>query len=186
MAEINDWEPLDDWQPVNKAAAPQATLKQGGTSPTEWLTEKIAPVISHIPGIGSSDEIANYQKAKRLAGVANMIPFWGSAEPGYQAGKEFSAIGPELGRGEYGNAALSTGAAGLNTAASLAASLPFIGKPAQAVLATGAQKLIGALSSGAGTAGRIMAPVGQKNSKHRINSLQIWRRICTLDCRNKN
>ena len=132
------------------AAAPQATLKQGGTSPTEWLTEKIAPVISHIPGMGSSDEIANYQEAKRLAGVANMIPFWGSAEPGYQAGKEFSAIGPELGRGEYGNAALSAGAAGLNTAASLAASLPFIGKPAQEVLGIGAQKLIGALSSGAG------------------------------------
>jgi len=132
------------------AVAPQATLKQGGTSPTEWLTEKIAPVISHIPGIGSSDEIANYHEAKRLAGIANMIPFWGSAEPGYQAGKEFSAIGPELGRGEYGNAALSTGAAGLNTAASLAASLPFIGKPAQTVLATGAGKLIGALRLGAG------------------------------------
>jgi len=149
-------------QAAPSAAAPQATLKQGGTSPTEWLTEKIAPVISHIPVIGSSDEIANYQKAKRLAGVANMIPFWGSAEPGYQAGKEFSAIGPELGRGEYGNAALSTGAAGLNTAASLAASLPFIGKPAQEFLGIGAQKLIGALSSGAGTAGKVMAPAGQK------------------------
>jgi hypothetical protein len=132
------------------AAAPQATLKQGGTSPTEWLTEKIAPVISHIPGIGSSDERTNYQRAKQLAGVANMIPFWGSAEPAYQAVQNVSAIGPELGRGEYGNAALSTGAAGLNTAASLAASLPFIGKPAQTVLATGAGKLIGALRLGAG------------------------------------
>ena len=133
-----------------RAAAPQATLSQGGTSPTEWLTEKIAPVISHIPGLGSGDTYANYQTAKRLAGVANMIPFWGSAEPAYQAGNEFSNIGPELGRGEYGNAALSAGAAGLNTAASLAASLPFIGKPAQEALGVGAQKLIDALGSGAG------------------------------------
>jgi hypothetical protein len=102
----------DTKQPVNQPA-PTATLEQGGTSPDEFVAGKIAP---YMPG---GDSFSQYQRAKKLAPFTGLLPIVGAAEPAYQTAKSFSEIGPELSRGEYGEAAKSVGGTALNAAGTI-------------------------------------------------------------------
>ena len=121
-----------------------ATLEQGGTSPDEYVAGKIAP---YMPG---DDSFRQYQFAKKVAPLTyGLLPFVGAAEPAYQTKKSFSQIGPELSRGEYGEAAQSVGSTALNAAATALGVLPgamiarSYGGPAIARALEGAGRLTG-------------------------------------------
>jgi len=111
--EAKDSEALAASQVDNKAIA-----REGGTSPDEYVAGKIAP---YMPG---SDGRSQYQFAKKVAPLTGLLPFVGAAEPAYQTAKSFSYIGPELSRGEYGEAAQSVGGTALNAAATALGVLP--------------------------------------------------------------
>ena len=104
--------------PEAKQVDTKAIAREGGTSPDEYVAGKIAP---YMPG---SDGRSQYQFAKKVAPLTGLLPFVGAAEPAYQTEKSFSEIGPELSRGEYGEAAKSVGGTALNAAATVLGVLP--------------------------------------------------------------
>jgi hypothetical protein len=72
MAEINDWEPLDDWQPVNKAAAP---LTSGQTAANARAAAgEDRQVSSYFKGFSPLEDIARGGAQLLAYGADKILP----------------------------------------------------------------------------------------------------------------
>lgn len=170
MAEINDWEPLDDWQPVNKAAAPQApskfdlrTLKDVAKSGLSGLAQGAAGLVG-LPGTISDAMTSGLTGlANRVTGANVQLP--GSPLSGDVLSQKLSnAVGgyyePKTTAGEYART-IGQFAPGMVTGP--AGALPRIASaviPAVASEAAGQATKGTAFEPAARIGGALLAPAG--------------------------